>query len=247
MTFFSPSHVSPTCTCNVPSRSFEVFICYTLDALCGTLSKCLASGTQPINLSFDLRHIFVSSRQGILLVYDITSRWSFGGIDRWIKEIDKHAPGVPKVLVGNRLHLAFKRQVPIEQAQAYAERHAMTFFEVSPLCNFNVLESLTELSRIVLMRHGMERFWRPNSVLSLQELCSRAIVSCTPMHLVDKLPLPVTLKSSLKSFSKANGMNALMMHGRMGATGGSRRSGRPPQQTYSPPAQSCTRGTCKVS
>lgn len=27
--------------------------------------------------------------QGILLVYDITSKWSFGGIDRWIKEIDE--------------------------------------------------------------------------------------------------------------------------------------------------------------
>lgn len=38
----------------------------------------------------------------------------------------------------------------------------MTFFEVSPLCNFNVVESFTELSRIVLMRHGMEKIWRPN-------------------------------------------------------------------------------------
>lgn len=38
----------------------------------------------------------------------------------------------------------------------------MTFFEVSPLCNFNVTESFTELSRIVLMRHGMEKIWRPN-------------------------------------------------------------------------------------
>lgn len=38
----------------------------------------------------------------------------------------------------------------------------MTFFEVSPLCNFNVIESFTELSRIVLMRHGMEKIWRPN-------------------------------------------------------------------------------------
>ena len=27
--------------------------------------------------------------QGILLVYDITNRWSFDGIDRWIKEIDE--------------------------------------------------------------------------------------------------------------------------------------------------------------
>lgn len=64
--------------------------------------------------------------------------------------------------MGNRLHLAFKRQVPTEQARAYAEKNSMTFFEVSPLCNFNVIESFTELSRIVLMRHGMEKFWRPN-------------------------------------------------------------------------------------
>ncbi|TKC51449.1 hypothetical protein EI555_019987, partial [Monodon monoceros] len=152
--------------------------------------------------------------QGILLVYDITNRWSFDGIDRWIKEIDEHAPGVPRILVGNRLHLAFKRQVPTEQARAYAEKNCMTFFEVSPLCNFNVIESFTELSRIVLMRHGMEKIWRPNRVFSLQDLCCRAIVSCTPVHLIDKLPLPVTIKSHLKSFSMANGMNAVMMHGR---------------------------------
>lgn len=51
-------------------------------------------------------------------------------------------------------------------------------------------------------------------VFSLQDLCCRAIVSCTPVHLIDKLPLPVAIKSHLKSFSMANGMNAVMMHGR---------------------------------
>lgn len=74
----------------------------------------------------------------------------------------QHAPGVPKILVGNRLHLAFKRQVPTEQAQAYAERLGVTFFEVSPLCNFNITESFTELARTVLLRHGMDRLWRPS-------------------------------------------------------------------------------------
>ncbi|KAG7223197.1 hypothetical protein INR49_015805 [Caranx melampygus] len=191
---------------------------------------------------------------GILLVYDITNRWSFDGIDRWIREIDEHAPGVPRILVGNRLHLAFKRQVPTEQARAYAEKNGMTFFEVSPLCNFNVIESFTELSRIVLMRHGMEKFWRPNRVFSLQDLCCRAIVSCTPVHLIDKLPLPVAIKSHLKSFSMANGMNAVMMHGRSyslaNPAGGSKgnslkrsKSIRPPQS----PPQNCTRNNCKIS
>ncbi|MGH0149314.1 UNVERIFIED_CONTAM: hypothetical protein FKN15_014932 [Acipenser sinensis] len=191
--------------------------------------------------------------QGVILVYDITNRWSFDGIDRWIKEIDEHAPGVPKILVGNRLHLAFKRQVTTEQAQVYAERLGITFFEVSPLCNFNITESFTELARIVLMRHGMERLWRPSKVLSLQDLCCRSIVSCTPVHLVDKLPLPVALKSHLKSFSMANGLNARMMHGRsysVTASSGNKRNSLKKSKMIGPPqspSQSCARNSCKIS
>lgn len=94
----------------------------------------------------------------ISLVFPIPRFHSFS----CLSVFPQHAPGVPRILVGNRLHLAFKRQVPTEQARAYAEKNGMTFFEVSPLCNFNVIESFTELSRIVLMRHGMEKFWRPN-------------------------------------------------------------------------------------
>uniref|UniRef100_A0A8C4WV41 small monomeric GTPase n=1 Tax=Eptatretus burgeri TaxID=7764 RepID=A0A8C4WV41_EPTBU len=201
--------------------------------------------------------------QGIVLVYDITNRWSFDGIDRWIKEIDEHAPGVPRILVGNRLHLAFRRQVETDHARALAQRLGMTFFEVSPLCNFNVTESLTELSRIALMRHGMERLWRPNRVLSLQDLCCRAIVSVTPVHQIDKLPLPVSIKSHLKSFSMANGMNAFIMHGRSytvpgrssgaGSGSGGKRcsirktaSMRVPRPCLSPREQ-CTRSNCKIS
>ena len=33
--------------------------------------------------------VSVLSLKGILLVYDITNRWSFDGIDRWITEIDE--------------------------------------------------------------------------------------------------------------------------------------------------------------
>lgn len=166
--------------------------------------------------------------QGILLVYDITNKWSFDGIDRWIKEIDEvseaafycwlgqvffmswpsntslvrdsgnfrlgrpislvffktvfyctlyhfyfqcshsfyfvfqHAPGVPKILVGNRCHLAYKRQVSEVDAEAYALKSDMAFFEVSPLCDFNVMESMAELSRVALKRNGMSRTWGPN-------------------------------------------------------------------------------------
>jgi len=137
---------------------------------------------------------------GILLVYDISSKWSFDGIDRWIKEIDEHAPGVPKILIGNRCHLAFKRQVSEDEAEEYAARHSMTFFEVSPLCDFNVTESLIELSRVALKRNGMGRMWGPTKVLSLQELCCRTIASHTTVYGVDHLPLPMSFKTHLKSY-----------------------------------------------
>ena len=39
--------------------------------------------------------------QGILLVYDITNKWSFEGIDRWRKEVDQ--VGNIVVIVGKRV------------------------------------------------------------------------------------------------------------------------------------------------
>ncbi|XP_001603708.2 ras-related protein Rab-40C [Nasonia vitripennis] len=139
--------------------------------------------------------------QGILLVYDITNKWSFDGIDRWLKEVEEQAPGVPKVLVGNRLHLAFKRQVSERDAELYAAKNRMAFFEVSPLCDFNIRESFCELSRMALHRNGMERLWRSNKVLSLQELACRAIVARTTVYGIEQLPLPASIKSHLKSYA----------------------------------------------
>ncbi|XP_077526993.1 ras-related protein Rab-40B-like [Haemaphysalis longicornis] len=139
--------------------------------------------------------------QGILLVYDITNRWSFDGLGRWLQEVERHAPGVSKVLLGNRLHLAFNREVGRQEAAEYAHKHGMAFFEVSSLCDFNVTESFVELSRMALRRNGMKHLWRSNRVLSLQELCCRSIVSCTSTsHRIEQLPLPPPLKSCLKSY-----------------------------------------------
>lgn len=117
--------------------------------------------------------------QGVILVYDITNKWSFDGIDRWLKEVEEHAPGVPKVLVGNRLHLAFKRQVAAKQAELYAARNKMACFEISPLCDFNIRESFCELARMALHRNGMERIWRSNKgkFIMCTYLCEKSLHS----------------------------------------------------------------------
>jgi len=149
--------------------------------------------------------------QGILLVYDITNKWSFEGIDRWLKEVDQHAPGIPKVLVGNRLHLAFKRQVDQAEAETYAERNAMGFFEVSPLVNFNISETFVELARMALKRNGMERLWRSNKVSSLYEMCAHTIVKQITVYDIERLPLPPKIKENLKSYALTN-YSTLLRH-----------------------------------
>ena len=89
----------------------------------------------------------------------------------------QHAPGIPKVLVGNRLHLAFKRQVHQEEAEDYAERNSMGFFEVSPLVNFNISETLVELARMALRRNGMER-WNGRSNKGKRMLFYASLRNC---------------------------------------------------------------------
>ncbi|TMW46422.1 hypothetical protein DOY81_008498 [Sarcophaga bullata] len=99
--------------------------------------------------------------QGIILVYDITNKWSFDGIDRWLKEVEEN------------------------YNQGEQKRR----------------ESFCELARMALHRNGMERIWRNNKVLSLQELCCRTIVRRTSVYAIDSLPLPPSVKSTLKSYA----------------------------------------------
>ncbi|EFO26094.2 Ras family protein [Loa loa] len=140
--------------------------------------------------------------QGILLVYDITNRWSFDGIRRWLAEIDEHAPGVPRILIGNRLHLEFNRAVPRHEAEYFARKRNMQYFEISTLAYFNVHESITELARLVISRNGMQWLWKSSQVASLQDLCCRAVVKyISNVHAIDRLPLPTFLQLKVRSFA----------------------------------------------
>lgn len=43
--------------------------------------------------------------QGILLVYDITNKWSFDGIDRWLKEVEEVSDGIYNFPITILLHI----------------------------------------------------------------------------------------------------------------------------------------------
>nr|XP_014341320.1 PREDICTED: ras-related protein Rab-15 isoform X3 [Latimeria chalumnae] len=95
--------------------------------------------------------------QGIFLVYDITSERSFQHIMKWASDVDEYAPeGVQKILIANKADEDQKRQVGANQGQKLAKDYGMDFYETSACTNYNIKESFTRLTELVLQAHKKE-------------------------------------------------------------------------------------------
>uniref|UniRef100_A0A1I7WLI1 SOCS box domain-containing protein n=1 Tax=Heterorhabditis bacteriophora TaxID=37862 RepID=A0A1I7WLI1_HETBA len=137
---------------------------------------------------------------GLLIMYDITNKWSFDGVKRWLKEVDEHAPGLPKVLIGNRLHLEFNRTVHSREALTFAKKHKMEHYEVKQVnCRVEYPFLLFMLSL----------------VMSLQDLCCRVIIrNVKSVHILDRLPIPINLQDqSLSTACDRHCYNGVCLNG----------------------------------
>ena len=76
---------------------------------------------------------------GILLIYDITTRESFKNLESWLIEIEKNASeNVLKILIGNKNDLENERVISKEEGQDFANRYSMQFIETSAKMDTNV-------------------------------------------------------------------------------------------------------------
>ena len=76
---------------------------------------------------------YYRNADGIILVYDITSRQTFENIDLWLNEVKTYV-GLGKVrlaLIGNKTDQSLKREVSPAEGQTLADRHGMSFYEFS--------------------------------------------------------------------------------------------------------------------
>ena len=88
---------------------------------------------------------------GILLIYDITSRDSFKNLESWLIEIEKHASdNVLKILIGNKNDLENDRVISVEEGQNFANRNGMQFIETSAKMDTNVSEAFQTLGKLML-------------------------------------------------------------------------------------------------
>lgn len=102
---------------------------------------------------FEIRNEFFKDTQGILLVYDASSRESFEDLDKWLAESTKYGANskeIPTVLCCNKIDK--KRLISEDEGRKYANARGLTYFETSAATGSNVNEMFDYLFQSVLHR-----------------------------------------------------------------------------------------------
>jgi Ras-related protein Rab-1A len=85
--------------------------------------------------------------QGIIVVYDITSRESYDNVKMWLSQIDRYCKDYPYIiLIGNKSDIPDKRAVEYNEALKFAEDNDMILIETSAKNNLNINKIFTMVS-----------------------------------------------------------------------------------------------------
>jgi len=96
-----------------------------------------------------LRDQYMRSGQGFVVVYAVTSRFSFTQVEQIREQIFnvKDMDRVPMVLCGNKCDLESQRVIPTSEGQALAKKWNIPFLETSAFQRINIEEAFFELVR----------------------------------------------------------------------------------------------------
>ncbi|KAG2206420.1 hypothetical protein INT45_003905 [Circinella minor] len=85
--------------------------------------------------------------QGVILVYDVSSRDSFEALDTWWNEVNTYcsSPDVVKMIVGNKVDKESSRAVTYKEGATMARKLQTLFIECSAKTNTGVQEAFEEL------------------------------------------------------------------------------------------------------
>ena len=91
---------------------------------------------------------YMKKANGVVLVYDITSRASFQGIDKWISEISGDSTTLkPMILIGNKADMETGRVISVQEGEDLAKKYGegIHFYETSCKTGDNVDKAISDL------------------------------------------------------------------------------------------------------
>ena len=96
---------------------------------------------------------FIKKANGILLLYDITNKYSFQSVNKWMESI-KEAAGekISVILIGNKCDLEKEREVSKEEGKEKAKQFNIPFYETSCKEGININEVFETLAEDILSK-----------------------------------------------------------------------------------------------
>ncbi|KAJ7359750.1 ras protein [Mycena albidolilacea] len=105
----------------------------------------------------ELRNQWVREAQGFILIYTITSRWTFEKVGVFHESVRSIKKGPPIfVLVGNKADAEYNREVLKEEGVALAQQFGCEFIEVSAKTGQNVERAFASVLRALRQTRNRE-------------------------------------------------------------------------------------------
>ena len=96
---------------------------------------------------------YYKGAKGALLVYDITRKYTFDNIDKWIKElISINSNKISISLIGNKSDLSLLRQVSKDEAEKKANKYGIKFYETSALDSTNIKNAFEDMIKDIFIK-----------------------------------------------------------------------------------------------
>ncbi len=106
-----------------------------------------------------LTKCFFQKAQGVILVFDVTTRKTFDDLKFWIESINSNVydnESIPIVIFGNKIDLQ-KREVTKKEATDFAEKNNFEYYETSAKTGEGVDNAIKELAKKVMNSIGKKK------------------------------------------------------------------------------------------
>jgi len=101
---------------------------------------------------------YYRSADGVVLVYDVTSKQSFEDCSTWLQDARAYAGDqIIGILIGNKADVKDKRTVDYKLASAWASEHNLLYAETSAKTDDRVIEAFTMLATAVFKQKQNRR------------------------------------------------------------------------------------------
>ena len=100
---------------------------------------------------------YYKGAKGALVVYDITNKFTFESVDKWVQDLNSYGDkNLTLLLVGNKSDLEEKRQVNKEDGEEKAKSFGCAFLETSALSGDNLDKAFTLMVKEIFEKFNNE-------------------------------------------------------------------------------------------